>query len=119
LLTFIEEYDDQVDRGVHIDRLEAYADALDERGVQSVGAEQMDALVEADRTDSATWVDADAIYDVGDGFNAFPARWHDELRGGGRPAVCRRNRRRPVGWREGDGDGATGDGVPRTCCSTR
>ena len=114
LLTFIEEYDDQVDRGVHIDRLEAYADALDERGVQSVGAEQMDALVEADRTDLATWVDADAIYDVGDGFSAFPARWHDELRG-------EEDVLRYVdvidddlsGGEKETATGATGDGVPQ------
>ena len=81
LLTFIEEYDHEADRGVSLERLEAYADALDERGVQSVDAEQMDTLLEADRTDAESWVDADAIYEVDDGFSAFPARWHDELAG--------------------------------------
>ncbi|MCU4800986.1 hypothetical protein OB920_11455 [Halobacteria archaeon HArc-gm2] len=114
LLTFIEEYDDEVERGVLVDRLEAYADALDERGVQSVDAEQMDELLEADRTDAETWVDSDAIYDVGDGFSAFPARWHDELRG--EADVLRYVDVIDddlAGGEKETATGATGDGVPQ------
>lgn len=114
LLTFIEEHDEQVDRGVSLERLEAYADALDERGVPSVDAEQMDELLAADRTDSESWVDPDAIYEVGDGFSAFPPRWHDEL--GGEDDVLRY-----VDVIDDDLDhgekhtatGSSGDGVPQ------
>jgi hypothetical protein len=59
-------------------------------------------------------VDADAIYDVGDGFSAFPARWHDELRG-------EEDVLRYVdvidddlsGGEKETATGATGDGVPQ------
>lgn len=114
LLTFIEEYDDQVDRGVSLDRLEAYADALDERGVQSVDAEEMDELVEADRTDAESWAGPDAIYEVGDGFSAFPARWHDEL--GGEEDVLAFVDVINDDLDSGEKDtatGSTGDGVPQ------
>lgn len=81
LLTFIEEYDDTVDRGIPIERLEAYADALEERGVQDVNADKMDQLVEQDLTDSEFWNGPDAIYQLEDGVSAFPPHWHDELTG--------------------------------------
>ncbi len=81
LLTFVEQYDDTVDRGVPLERLEAYAAELDERGVQSVDADQIDAVVEEDLTDAEEWAGPDAIYRVDDGLSAFPPRWHDELGG--------------------------------------
>lgn len=81
LLAFVERFDEDADRGVTIDRLAAYADALDERGVQSVDASQMDEAVEADLTDVESWTDPDAIYRVDGSVSAFPARWHDELAG--------------------------------------
>lgn len=81
LLTYVERFDESVNRGVPLDRLEAYAEALNERGVQSIDADQVAAAVEPDLTDAESWVDADAIYQVGDGLSAFPAQWHDELAG--------------------------------------
>jgi hypothetical protein len=81
LLTFVEEYDDEVERGVSLERAQAYAEALADRGVPGFDADEVDVLIESERTDAGTWVDADAIYEVDDGFSAFPARWHDALQG--------------------------------------
>lgn len=81
LLRYVERFDDQVDRGVPVDRLEAYADALAGRGVQSIDADAVDELLEANLTAAESWTGPDDVYDVGDGVSAFPARWHDELAG--------------------------------------
>lgn len=81
LLKFVERHDETVEGGVPLERLEEYAAALDERGVQSMDPDSLDELIEKNLTDEESWVGPDAVYRVGDGFSAFPARWHDELAG--------------------------------------
>ena len=81
LLMDVERYDEDVDRGVPLDRLEAYVDELVEQGVHAFDVEELDELVAADLTDSDTWSGPDAIYEVADGISAFPSTWHDELAG--------------------------------------
>lgn len=81
LVALVERDDQAVERGVPVDRLEAYADALAERGVQSIDGEVVDEVLEGDLTAQDSWDGEKAIYDVGDGVSAFPSDWHDELAG--------------------------------------
>ncbi|WP_135822865.1 hypothetical protein [Halostella litorea] len=81
-LSLIERHHPTDGPGVDRSVVEAYAATLDERGVSQLDGDVILERVESKRTDSGTWVDDDAIYDIGDGrVSTFPAAWHDRLGG--------------------------------------
>lgn len=113
LLLFVEQFDDAVDRGVPLERLEAYADALAEGEAGPFGPDELHSLVEMDLTDAEEWEEPDSIYRVGDGLSAFPPAWHDQL--GGEEDLARYVQVISADLASGEkhtAGGAAGQGVP-------
>lgn len=81
LVTYVERYDDEADGGVSVDRLEAYVEELNERGIHAFSQEEFHRLLEENIDDAEEWEGHDRVYDVDGRVSAFPKRWHEELRG--------------------------------------
>jgi hypothetical protein len=83
LIALAERADENADGapGVTSDRLVAYVEELSRRGL-AVDPDGVRTAVEERAVESETWVDADALYHVGDGrVSIYPRRWYDELAG--------------------------------------
>lgn len=82
-VNLIERHESSDEPGVEIDRVAAYAEALnDRRGHDSVGPEELRSLVEDRLTDSRTWVETGALYELSPGrVSVYPSNWHEELGG--------------------------------------
>jgi hypothetical protein len=109
-LSLVERHHPTDEPGVDWAVVEAYAAALDERGVSQLDGDVVLERIESKRTNSETWVNGEVIYDLGDGrVSTYPAAWHDRL--GGSTDV--------VGFVEfltdaeaSIGQGGAGEGVP-------
>lgn len=81
-LSLIERHHPTDEQGVDWTVVEAYAAALDERGMSPLDGDVVLERIEAKRTDSESWVDDDAVYDIaGDRVSKYPTEWHDRLGG--------------------------------------
>ncbi|SNZ13361.1 hypothetical protein SAMN06269185_2137 [Natronoarchaeum philippinense] len=81
-LQYIERYDDDAERGVSDELLDAYVETLREEDFFVRGPSKPREQIDERTTDSETWVEQDAFYEVGDGHvSNFPEHWHDQLGG--------------------------------------
>jgi len=81
-LSLIERHHPTDGPGVDRAVVEAYAAALDERGMGQLDGDVVLERIDSKRTDSETWVDDGAIYDIGNGrVSKYPAEWHDRFGG--------------------------------------
>ena len=70
------------ERGVELDTLDDYVDALAERRDFAFDPDDFYAELEDGLVDDEEWVDEDKLYRVGDDrISRYPKRWHDELGG--------------------------------------
>jgi hypothetical protein len=68
--------------GITREALTAYAQEFGEDTAFTAGPEEFRASIDDRLTDSETWVDNDAFYELNDDrVSVYPSRWHDELGG--------------------------------------
>ena len=88
LVDLIERIDSDADRGVAIDRVAAYAEELNDRPSDvgrvhdPIDPEEVRSLIDDRATESPTWTETGALYEVAEGrVSVYPRNWHDELGG--------------------------------------
>jgi hypothetical protein len=80
-LSLIERYHPTDGPGVDRSVVEAYAEALDERGMSQLRSDDIEAALDRKTVESETW-GGDGVYEIGGGrLSNYPAAWHDNLGG--------------------------------------
>ena len=115
LVGLIERHHDDGHYGVPVDLVEAYVERLAEEDSR-YKPEGVREAVDEQTVDGEAWVDADSLYEVGDGrVSKFPLEWHEAL--GGEEDVYEIVTfivdALPEGGRESFDTGGAGPGVPR------
>lgn len=115
LVGLIERHHDDGHYGASVDLIEAYLERLAEEDSR-YDPESVREAVDEQLVDGETWVDADSLYDVGDGrVSKFPLEWHEALEGEDDvyEYVTFIVDALPEGGRESFATGGAGPGVPR------
>ena len=81
LVGLIERHHDDEYYGAPVDLVRAYVERLAEEDSR-YDPEEVDEALDEQTVDDDSWVDADSLYDVGEGrVSKFPLEWHEALSG--------------------------------------
>ncbi|WP_129114774.1 hypothetical protein [Halegenticoccus tardaugens] len=79
LLALVERHERDPEPGVPVDRLRAYAAAIDAAG-GPMSEEQVEGTLDSRLVDAGTWSGGDRLYRLGDDrVGLYPASWYDRL----------------------------------------